>query len=115
MFKFYKHKIIVHKKEYEHFHIRLTQTSFAAKNILCIINVAIPRFLLRNNSTHACAADVVSTTIKSSPPQAVDTATSYFAANKNRYLLIWYSFNVIQTITSEPNLEKIEIKYQQHF
>lgn len=33
MFKFYKHKIIVHKKEYEHFHIRLTQTSFAAKNI----------------------------------------------------------------------------------
>lgn len=45
-----------------------------------IMKVATPRLFLRSSSTQACAATVVSTTIKSSPLQAVDMAISYFAA-----------------------------------
>lgn len=49
------------------------------------MKVAMPRFFLRSSSTHACAAAVVPTTMKSSPGHAVDMATSYFPAARQIY------------------------------
>jgi hypothetical protein len=46
-----------------------------------IRKVATPSPFIRRSSTHCCAAFVVSTTMKSSPPHAVDIAISYFAAD----------------------------------